>query len=85
MEFKLSFELTLIDGTVVNQEYGVPPEAAKVQAMINQLFAMYMQLGYVKEVDGFLTVTRVQKIRVAVPSILIAKPEDVPSSKLILS
>lgn len=72
MEYKLVFNLTLFDGTTVDQSFDVPPDPAKVQAAINQLIAMYMSMGYIKSSPDGLTAHRVNQVSVAVPSILIA-------------
>lgn len=78
MEYKLVFTLTLYDGTVTTQSFDCPPDPQKVQAVINQLFAMYMSMGYVKSDSNGITAHRVNKMNVVVPTILIANPGDVP-------
>jgi hypothetical protein len=78
MEYKLVFKLTLYDGSTVEQSYDCPPDPAKVQAAINQLLAVYMQAGYVKGSENGLCAKRVNQVDIEVPSIILAKPGDVP-------
>ncbi len=80
MEYKVTCNLTLHDGSQVTQSFDVPPDPQKVQVAVNHLVAMYMQTGYVKtdETSDVVTVYRVNKVEISLPSVVIAQPGDVP-------
>jgi len=80
MEYQLQVHLTLFDGSVVDQAVPCPPDPAKVQAIVNQLLAMYMSVGYVKAIDGGLKALRVNTAKIEIPTIMLAQPGDVPKA-----
>lgn len=76
MEAQLKFNLTLANGTVVQKEYQVP--ATKARDMINQLFSVFMQLGYIVEDEetGSITAYRVDECSVVPPTVTLASPAE---------
>lgn len=68
-KFKLVFDLVLHDGSKAQQDFDVPTE--HVATAINQLIQNYMQVGYIREENGFIITKRVDEISVQIPSIVI--------------
>jgi hypothetical protein len=77
MEANLQFNITLVDGTRVEQNMGVPPD--KIEALIQQVFAQYSQVGVLKKEGNkfsFIPAPQIRLVEIEIPTILTAVPGD---------
>ena len=85
MESKLNFEILTIDGEVLEQEIGCPPEQA--EAAIKQMLAQYAQVGMLrKQGDRYtlLMANQIARVDVSVPSVIVSSVDEMKKSGIIL-
>ena len=85
MENKLKFEIQTIDGGVLEQEIGCPPEQA--EAAIKQMLAQYAQVGMLRKVGDqytLLMANQIARVIVNVPSVIVSSVDEMKKSGIIL-
>jgi len=77
MEAMLHFIITKVDGTVITQDLGCPPDAA--QQILQQAFAQYSQIGVMKKEGNKYTLVpsaQIAFVEVELPTLIIATEAD---------